>query len=185
MNALLTAACALTLSALASPLFAETIDYPKNAPLFTIQVPDDWQVHLDGKGPLMVQTEDLSVVAVFDSRLSGVKDLATAKEAVAVQKKETAKTTGYTDFREISPIKEMKLNDRINAVGAQYHAKLPTGEPCIYIVAIFSPDGTNYCSAEISVKARGLLPAVEKQWHGLLDSITPAEAEAEEETENE
>lgn len=159
---------------------AETLAYPKNHPLFTIEVPDDWQVHLEGKGPLMVQAEDLSVVAVFDRRVRGVKDVATAKEAAAMQKQETVKTTGYTDFREISPIKEMKLNDRIDAVGAQYHAKLPTGEPCIYIVAIFSPDGTNYCSAEISVKARGLLPAVEKQWHGLLDSITPTEAEAEE-----
>ena len=165
-------------------LSAETLTYPKDHPLFTIEVPDDWQVNPERNGPLMVQTEDLSVVAVFDGPLRGVKDLATAKEAVAMQKKESAKSTGYTDFREIAPIKEMKLNERIDAVGAQYHAKLPSGQPCIYIVAIFSPDGTHYCSAELSVKTSGLLPAIEKQWQGLLDSIARAEDEKKQSTED-
>lgn len=159
----------------AGSLSAETIEYPKEDPLFTVEVPEDWQVHAEDDGALTVQTSDVSVVAVFDSRVKGVKNAATAKEAVAAQKKATAGTTGFTDFREIRPIQEMKLSPTISGFGAQYHAKFPTGEPCIYMIVVFTPDGEKYCTMEMSIKARALTGAAEKEWQGLLDSITPTE----------
>lgn len=166
-------AVAFTTIALALHLEAETVEYPDKDPLFTIEVPDGWKINDTPDGPLMIQNEDRSVVAVFDSRIKGVKDLATAKEAVALQTKLTAETTGFTDLKEIKPVQEMPLNERIAGAGAQYHAKFPGGEPCIYIVAVFAPDGTHYCSMEMSVKARALKGALEKEWHALIDSITP------------
>lgn len=82
--------------------------------------------------------------------------------------------TEFTDFREIDPVQKMQLSPGIEAMCGRYHAKFPGGEPCIYIVAIFTPNGSSYYSAELSVKPRALAPALEKQWQGLLDSIKPA-----------
>jgi hypothetical protein len=156
----------------APPLSAETVEYPKENPLFTIDVPAGWAVRNSG-GPLMMQNADASVVAVFDGAIRGVKNLATAKEAVRVQIKKTAKTTGYTDLREITSVREMKLNEEIDGAGAHYHAKLPSGQPVIYIVMMFTPDGKNYCSMEFSIKSGGLLPAAEKERDALMESISP------------
>ena len=75
----------------------------------------------------------------------------------------------------IEKVQEMQLSPGIKAFAAKYHAKFPSGEPCIYIVAIFTPDGSKYCSAELSIKASALRGEVEKQWQALLDSLTPAE----------
>ena len=171
-------AFASALLALVPQLWAETVEYPDGTPLFTVEVPDGWQVHKESDGALIIQNEDASVVAVFDSRIKGVKDFATQKEAVTLQTKRTAETTGYTDLREIEPVQKMQLSEKITSVGAKYHAKFPTGEPCIYIVAIFAPKGSKYCSMEMSIKVAALLPAVEKEWKALIDSITPAEGEA-------
>jgi hypothetical protein len=168
----LAAAVASTTIALAPQLEAETLEYPEKDPLFTLEVPKGWKVNNEPDGPLTIQNADSSVVAVFDSRIKGVKNLASAKEAVALQTKLTAETTGFTDIREIKPVQEMPLNERIAGAGAQYHAKFPGGEPCIYIVAVFAPDGRHYCSMEMSVKARALKGALEKEWHALIDSIT-------------
>ena len=150
---------------------AETVQYPAAEPRFTIEVPEGWAVRNEPDGPLMIQNEDVSVVMVFDSRLRGVDDLATAKEAAALQVKKTVETTGFTDLREIRGVQEMQLNDEIKGVGAQFHAKFPSGEPCIYMVMIFAPDGANYCSAEFSIKARALLPEAEKVRNAIIDSI--------------
>ena len=69
------------------------------------------------------------------------------------------------------PVQPMQLNGRIDGVGAQYQAKFPSGEPCIYLVIFFAPSGPDYCSMELSVKVRGLTPAVEKEWKAMIDSI--------------
>ena len=161
----------------AAPLLAKTIKYPKENPLFTIDVPAGWQVHYEGEGPLTIQTSDAAIVAVFDARLKGMEDAATAKQALAVQKKATAETTGFTDFREITAAQKMQLSPGITAIGAQYHAKFPTGEPCIYTVAIFSPNGSDYCSAEFSIKARGLVKRLDEQRQAMIESITPLDSE--------
>jgi hypothetical protein len=163
----------------AQPLSAETVEYPPETPLFTLKVPEGWAVRNSG-GPLMMQNADVSVVAVFDSRIRGVKNLATAKEAVRAQIKMTAQTTGYTDLKEITSVREMKLNEEINGVGAHYHAKLPTGQPVIYIVMMFTPDGKNYCSIEFSIKSDGLLPAAEKERDALIASISAVQGERDE-----
>jgi hypothetical protein len=157
---------------------AETVAHPKETPLFSVNVPEGWAVRPSG-GPLMMQNADASVVAVFDGAIRGVKNLAAAKEAVRKQTKVTAATTGYTDLKEITSVREMKLNDRIDGAGAQYHAKLPTGQPVIYIVMMFTPDGKNYCSMEFSIKADGLLPAAEKERAALIDSIAAVNADDE------
>ena len=164
----------------AQPVSAETVAHPKEDPLFTIEVPEGWAFRQSGGGPLMMQNADVSVVAVFDGAIRGVKNLATAKEAVRKQTKLTAKTTGYTDLKEITSVREMKLNEEIDGVGAHYSAKLPTGQPVIYIVMMFTPDGKNYCSMEFSIKADGLVPAAEKERNALIESISAVEAEAEE-----
>ncbi len=160
----------------AQPLSAKTVAHPKENPLFTVEVPEGWAVRQAG-GPLMMQNADASVVAVFDGPIRGVKNLATAKEAVRKQTKLTAETTGYTDLKEITSVREMKLNDRIDGAGAHYHAKLPGGQPVIYIVMMFTPDGKNYCSMEFSIKADGLLPAAEKERNALIESISAVKAE--------
>ena len=167
----LTAAFAFMVVLLAPHLWAETVKYPEKNPLFTIEAPEGWKVFQEPAGPLTIQNEDVSVVAVFDGRVKGVKDVATAKEAVAFQIKMTSETTGFTDLKAIKPVQPMQLNERIDGVGAQYHAKFPNGEPCIYLVIFFAPNGTDYCSMEISVKVRGLTPAVEKEWKAMIDSI--------------
>jgi hypothetical protein len=161
-------------------LYAKTVEFPKDQPLFSVDVPAGWQVHYEGDSPLMIQTPDASVVAVFDGALKGVTNAATAKDAVGVQIKATAKTTGFTDFREIAGIGEMQLTPSINAMGAKYHAKFPSGEPCIYIVAIFSPDDTHYFSAELSVKARALTGKLEEQRQALIESIKAVSADNDE-----
>lgn len=155
----------------AQPLPAETVAHPKENPLFTVDVPDGWAVRQSG-GPLMMQNADATVVAVFDGAIRGVKNLATAKEAVRKQTKLTAAATGYTDLKEITSVRKMTLNDRVEGAGAHYSAKLPNGQPVIYIVMMFAPDGKNYCSMEFSIKADGLLPAAEKERHGLIASIS-------------
>ena len=162
----------------AQALLAKTVEFPKEQPLFTVDVPKGWAVRNSG-GPLMMQNADASVVAVFDGAIRGVKNLATAKEAVRLQTKKTADTTGYTDLKEITSVRKMKLNDQIDGAGAHYSAKLPSGQPVIYIVMMFSPDGKNYCSMEFSIKSDGLLPAAEKQRDALIESISPVEAEGE------
>jgi len=167
----LAAALVSTVMALAPQLRAETVEYPEKNPLLTIEAPEGWKVFQEPDGPLTIQNEEVSVVAVFDSRVKGVNDLATAKEAVALQIKMTAETTGFTDMKAIKPVQSMQLNERIDGVGAQYHAKFPNGEPCIYLVIFFAPNGTNYCSMELSVKVKGLTPAVEKEWKAMIDSI--------------
>ena len=129
----------------------------------------------------MMQTPDTSIVAVFDGALRGVTNAATAEEAVGVQMKATAETTGFTDFREIAGVQEMQLTPSINAMGAKYHAKFPTGEPCIYIIAIFSPSGSKYFSMEISVKARALTGKLDEQRQALIDSIEAVSDEGEDE----
>ncbi len=175
---------AFALAAFAVTANSKTIAYPKGHPLFSVDVPAGWQVHYEGDGPLMIQTPDASVVAVFDGALKGVTDAATAKEAVGVQVKATAKTTGFTDFREIAGVEEMQLTPSINAMGAKYHAKFPSGEPCIYIVAIFSPDDEHYFSAELSVKARALTGKLDDQRQALLDSIKAVSADSDEESDD-
>ena len=151
-------------------LSAKPVAHPEENPLFMLEVPEGWAVRRSG-GPLMMQNADASVVAVFDGAIRGVKNLATAKEAVRKQTKLTAETTGYTDLKEITSVREMKLNERIEGAGAHYSAKLPSGQPVIYIVMMFTPDGKNYCSMEFSIKADGLLPAAEKQRNALIESI--------------
>ena len=160
----------------AQTLVAKTVAYPKENPLFTVDVPEGWAVRNSG-GPLMMQNADATVVAVFDGAIRGVKDLATAKEAVRKQAKMTAQTTGYTDLKEITSVRAMKLNEKIDGAGAHYHAKLPGGQPVIYIVMMFTPDGKNYCSMEFSIKADGLLPAAEKQRDALIESISAVRAD--------
>ena len=166
-------ALALVVLVDATSASSETISYPEATPLFTLEAPDGWDVHHGNDGSLTVQTPDATVVAVFDYRIKGVKNAATAKEAVTVQKDRTVETTGFTDLRVIEDVQEMQLSPRIKAFAAKYHAKFPSGEPCIYIVAIFSPDGAKYCSAELSIKASALMGEVEKQWQALLDSLAP------------
>ncbi len=161
----------------AQPLSAETVAHPKEHPLFTVDVPEGWAVR-QSDGPLMMQNADVSVVTVFDGAIRGVKDLATAKEAVRMQTKMTAETNGYTDLKEITSVREMKLNERIDGAGAHYSAKLPSGQPVIYIVMMFAPDGKNYCSMEFSIKPDGLLPAAEKERNALIDSISAVKAAA-------
>ncbi|MFN2476428.1 MAG: hypothetical protein ABR526_08835 [Chthoniobacterales bacterium] len=158
-------------SVLSGSLHAKTIEFPKDHPQFSVAVPAGWQVHYDGEGPLIIQTPDASIVAVFDGALKGVTNAATAKKAVGVQMKATAETTGFTDFREIEGVQEMQLTPAIDAMGAKYHAKFPSGEPCIYIVAIFAPKDADYFSAELSVKARALTGKLDEQRQALLDSI--------------
>jgi hypothetical protein len=114
---------------------------------------------------------------VFDGAIRGVKDLATAEEAVRKQAKLTTQTTGYTDLKEITSVRAMKLNKQIDGAGARYSAKLPSGQPVIYIVMMFTPDGKNYCSMEFSIKADGLLPAAEKERDALIESIAALEAD--------
>ena len=160
----------------AQPLPAETVAHPKERPLFTVEVPDGWAVRQSG-GPLMMQNADASVVAVFDGAIRGVTNLATAKEAVRKQTKLTAEATGYTDLKEITSVRKMQLNERIEGVGAHYSAKLPGGQPVIYIVMMFTPDGKNYCSMEFSIKPDGLLPAAEKERDALIESISAVETE--------
>ncbi len=115
-------------------------------------MPDGWEVHDGRDGSLTIQTPNADIVAVFDSQTKGVTNSATAKEAVTALKNATAETTGYTDFREITSVQKMQLSPQIEAVGAKYHAKFPSGEPCIYIVAVFAPSGVNYCTFEMSIK---------------------------------
>ena len=148
-------------------LIAKTVEYPKEQPLFTLEVPEGWAVRNSG-GPLMMQNADASVVAVFDGAIRGVKNLATAREAVRLQTKKTAEATGYTDLKEITSVRKMKLNQQIDGAGAHYSAKLPSGQPVIYIVMMFTPDGKNYCSMEFSIKADGLVPAAEKERDALI-----------------
>lgn len=168
------------LIALSAPtLLAKTVEYPKGQPLFTVDVPDGWAVRNSG-GPLMMQNADASVVAVFDGAIRGVKNLATAKEAVRKQTKLTAETTGYTDLKEITSVRAMKLNEQIDGAGAHYSAKLPSGQPVIYIVMMFTPDGKHYFSMEFSIKSDGLLPAAEKQRNALIESISPVQAGSDE-----
>lgn len=178
---LLVAALALSLAA---PLRAKTIAYPKEKSLLSIVVPAGWQVHYDGEGPLTIQTPDAAVVAVFDS-VKGVEDDATAKQAVGAQKKATAETTGFTDFREINPVQKMQLSPGIEAMCGRYHAKFPSGEPCIYIVAIFSPNDSNYFSAELSVKARALTDKLDEQRQALLGSIKAVSDDTDQESDDE
>ena len=161
----------------AQPLAAETVAHPKEDPLFTMEVPDGWAVRQSDSGPLMMQNADASVVAVFDGAIRGVKNLATAKEAVRKQTRLTAETTGYTDLKEITSVRKMKLNEQIDGAGAQYSAKLPGGQPVIYIVMMFTPDGKNYSSMEFSIKPDGLLPAAEKERDALIESISAVTAE--------
>jgi hypothetical protein len=163
----------------ALPVSAETVAHPKGSPLFTVEVPEGWAFRQSGGGPLMMQNADVSVVAVFDGAIKGVKNLATAKEAVRKQIKLTAETTGYTDLTEITSVRGMKLNEEIDGAGAQYSAKLPSGEPVIYLVMMFAPDGKNYCSMEFSIKRDGLLPAAEKERDALIESISAVKAESE------
>lgn len=170
-GAILAFATAVVMMAMSA--FGETVSYPEEKPLFTLEAPDGWDVHHGDDGSLTVQTPDANVVAVFDYRIKGVKDAATAQEAVIVQKDKTVETTGFTDLRVIEKVQEMRLSPEIKAFAAKYHAKFPSGEPCIYIVAIFSPDGSKYCSAELSIKASALRGEVEKQWQALLDSLAP------------
>jgi hypothetical protein len=168
------------LIALSAPtVVAKTVAYPKENPLFTLEVPEGWAVRNSG-GPLMMQNADATIVAVFAGAIGGVKDLATAKEAVRKQTKLTAETTGYTNLKEITSVRAMKLNEQIDGAGAHYHAKLPGGQPVIYIVMLFTPDGKNYCSMELSIKPDGLLPAAEKQRDAMIESISAVEAAAEE-----
>ena len=174
-----TAAVTSILSALAAQaLSADTVAHPKERPLFTVEVPDGWAVRQSG-GPLMMENADASVVAVFDGAIRGVTNLATAKEAVRKQTKLTAETTGYTDMKEITSARKMQLNEQIEGVGAHYSAKLPGGQPVIYIVMMFTPDGKNYCSMEFSIKPDGLLPAVEKERNALIESISAVTADDE------
>ena len=172
-------ATSLLIALTAQPLSAETVAHPKESPSFTVEVPEGWAFRQNGDGPLMMQNADASVVAVFDGAIKGVKNLATAKEAVRKQTKLTAETTGYTDLKEITSVRKMKLNEQIDGAGAQYHAKLPSGQPVIYIVMMFTPDGKNYCSMEFSIKADGLVPAAEKERAALIASISAVKAEDE------
>ena len=170
-NSFAAAVTSILIALTAQPLAAETVAHPKENPLFTVEVPDGWAVRQSG-GPLMMQNADASVVAVFDGAIRGVKNLATAKAAVRKQSKLTAETTGYTDLKEITSVRKMTLNERIEGAGAHYSAKLPSGQPVIYIVMMFAPDGKNYCSMEFSIKADGLLPAAEKERDALIASIS-------------
>ena len=172
------AVASILVAVAAQTLSAETVAHPKETPLFTVDVPEGWAVRQSG-GPLMMQNADASVVAVFDGAIRGVKDIATAKEAVRKQTKVTAETTGYTDLKEITSVREMKLNEQIDGAGAHYHAKLPGGQPVIYIVMMFTPDGKNYCSMEFSIKPDGLLPAAEKERDAVIESIAAVNADAE------
>lgn len=133
----------------------------------------------------MIQTPDASIVAVFDGPLKGVTNAATAKKAVGLQLKATAEQTGFTDFHEIAGVQEMQLTPAIDAVGAKYHAKFPSGEPCIYIVAIFSPKGSSYFSVELSVKARALSGKLDEQRQALLDSIKAVDNDSDEAADDE
>lgn len=165
-------AVSLFLALSTQTLSAETVvSFPGEHPLFTVEVPEGWDVR-QAEGPLMMQNADVSVVAVFDGAIRGVTDLATALEAVRKQTKLTAETNGYTDLKEVTSVREMKLNERIEGAGAHYSAKLPSGQPVIYIVMMFTPDGKNYCSMEFSIKVDGLLPAAEKERNALIESIS-------------
>ena len=175
---LASAVASLLIAAFSPQLRAETVAYPAADPLFTLEVPDGWAVRNEPDGPLMLQNGDATIVAVFDSRVTGVTDLATATEAVQMQKTKTAKQTGYTDLKVITSVREMQLNEEINGVGGHYSAKLPGGQPVIYIVMIFTPDGARYCSMEFSIKPDGLLPAAEKERDAMLASIKPFAADA-------
>jgi hypothetical protein len=44
---------------------------------------------------------------------------------------------------------------------------------------MFAPDGKNYCSMEMSIKADGLLPAEEKTRDALIASIAAVKADDE------
>ena len=60
------------------------------------------------------------------------------------------------------------------------HAAHAGGQPVIYIVMMFTPDGKNYCSMEFSIKPDRLLPAAEKQRDALVDSISAVRVEKDE-----
>jgi hypothetical protein len=86
----------------------------------------------------------------------------------------------WENGKEITSVRAMKLNEQLDGAGAHYHAKLPSGQPVIYIVMMFTPDGQNYCSMEFSIKADGLMPAAEKQRNALIESIAALGEEADE-----
>ncbi len=147
---------------------AETIEFPKKKPTFSVEVPDGWTTKFSLDGTLTIRSEN--AVVIFGEGLRGVDDEASSRQAVPIQARETAKAAKLENLKEKRGVTEFPMTDDIRAVGAEYTCE-SGGTPCIYQAFIFSPDGSHYYSAEVNTVASAVA-ATKEDRHAIIHSVT-------------
>ena len=166
--------------ALLHPAGAETIEFPKKKPTFSVEVPDGWTTKFSPDGTLTIRNE--KAVVIFGEGLRGVHDEASAREAVPIQARETAKAAKLENLKEKRGVTEFPMTDEINAVGAEYTCE-SNGAPCVYQAFIFSPDGSHYYSAEVNTVSSAVA-ATKEDRHAIIQSVTASDESSDSEDDS-
>lgn len=165
----------LKASIAASALPSGTVGFPKDKPLFTVELPKGWKANIRGDGTLLISTttgEDISTLWDFALRGLSMHGDATVKGFAQSRAGEITKDMKFTDLKCTKPPSEMTIAGN-KAFTTTYEGKMK-GKAFFFDLAVFSVDGMHYFYAfGLAPQSTGK-PALEHQ-HDIVGSIKSAE----------
>ncbi|MEY2496824.1 MAG: hypothetical protein QOD12_380 [Verrucomicrobiota bacterium] len=164
----------LKASIAASTLPSGTVGFPKDTPLFTVELPKGWKANIRGDGTLLISPttgDDISTLWDFALRGLGMHGDATVKGFAQSRAEEILKDMKFTDLKCTKPPTEMTIAANKGFI-TTYEGSMK-GKPFFFDLAIFSVDGTHYFYVfGLAPQSTGK-PALEHQ-HDILTSIKSA-----------
>ena len=165
---------ALKASIAPSTLVGGKVGFPKDHPIFTVELPKGWKANIRGDGTLLISTttgEDISTLWDFALRGLSMHGDATVKGFAQRRSEEITGDMKFTDLKCTKPPTEMTVAGN-KAFITTYQGKMK-GKPFYFDLAIFSIDGDYYfyCFG-LAPQSTGK-PALEHQ-HDIIASIKSA-----------
>jgi hypothetical protein len=164
---------ALKQSIAASTLAAGTVGFPKDKPLFQIDLPQGWKANTRGDGTLMISsTAGQDISTLWDFALRGLTMHGNAPKGFTQSRaEELIKGLQFTDVKCTKPPTEMQIAGHKGFMTA-YEGNMK-GKPFFFDLAVFSLDEMNYFYVFGLAAQKTGKPALEHQ-SAILASVRPA-----------
>jgi hypothetical protein len=166
---------ALKESIAAATLPSGTVGFPKDKPLFTVELPKGWKANIRGDGTLLISTttgEDISTLWDFALRGLSMHGDATVKGFAQKRAEDIIKDIKFTDLKCTKPVSETAIAGN-KAFTTTYEGTMK-GKPFFFDLAIFSLDGMHYFYVFGLAAQKTGKPALEHQ-HDIIASIKSTE----------
>ena len=150
---------------------AETVDFPSDAPAFTVTVPNGWESTAAGEMMMLTKGEmgEGMVIALGKIPDNEVDSMKAAKDSLAKMAAEM--TAG--GMKPSAAAMEIALNGKVKAVAQEYQGKDPSsGKDSVLTVAAFTADGKHFYSLMIT-GTKEQTKATNAEQTAIMKSITP------------